>query len=704
VSVTKSASVQPPDRGTVLEPVTTPPPQPRSRRALLAGLLGGIGGALLGSLGRASPASAAPGDPLILGQVNSSADQGTRVNSNVNGNAFQVVQSGTGPSANGLRGDASNGTGGVFTSTNNNALFATTNHADRRGIFARNAAAHGTGAAIHADGQQNHGLIATTAHADSYAVEAVNSGTGGVGAAIKADGNQNFGVLATTANTSPTSRAVMGWATGTTGAVYGVWGESSSSTGRGVFGNAPATTGINAGVEGISNSNSGRGVRGIATRTGAGITYGVWGEARGNTGRGVYGLATSTAGAGPTIGVWGETRHSFGYGVLGEAKATSPEETYGVFGDNTSTTAGHGVFGRGFRGVQGLATSASGFGVYSSGNCHVQGNFTVSGTKAFQVDHPLDPANRYLRHHCTEGAEPLTLYSGSVALGRDGTAEVALPGVGFAATRILRLGVVLLGARLTFGDVAAVGLPALGVVVVVMAVAFAAVAVASRLARIPPGLAILLGVGTAVCGNSAIVATAPVINAKVREVGVAVATITLFGTAALLLFPLLGHAVEMPARVFGFWAGLAINDTSQVVAAAAAYSEEAVDVAVVVKLVRNALMAPLILLVAGVASRRAMRPAGATVTRSAREAFPLFLFGFLALAVLRSVGVIGEDLGATLGSAAVFLITVAIAGVGLGTRLGDLRQVGPRPFLVGLGAAAVLALVALAVAGWLYSP
>lgn len=277
------------------------------------------------------------------------------------------------------------------------------------------------------------------------------------------------------------------------------------------------------------------------------------------------------------------------------------------------------------------------------------------------------------------------------------------PGLGVASERVLRIGVVLLGARLTFADVAAIGAPAVGVVVLTMTAAFLSVAVASRIAGIPPKLAILIGVGTAVCGNSAIVATSPIIDAEDREISFAVATITIFGTAALLLFPLLAAVVDMPDRVFGFWAGLSINDTSQVVAAGAAFSDEALEVATVVKLVRNAFMAPLILLIAWWSARTTARTSDADVRGSAMKAFPLFLVGFLALAALRSVGVLSDEVGADLGTAAALLITVAIAAVGLSTRIDALRKVGLRPFLVGFGAAVTLAIVGLGFANVLGS-
>ncbi len=269
------------------------------------------------------------------------------------------------------------------------------------------------------------------------------------------------------------------------------------------------------------------------------------------------------------------------------------------------------------------------------------------------------------------------------------------PGIRFAVQRVLRAGIVLLGARLSLDAVLAIGAGALGLVLVSMSVAFAVALLVGRALRLPRRLALLIGVGTAVCGNSAIVATAPVIKAEEREVSFAVATITLFGTLAVFVFPLLGRALGLSDESFGVWSGVAVNDTSQVVAASAAYSSPARDIATVVKLVRNALMAPLIVLIAWWWQRSA-EAAQTDVGRSVRGAVPLFVLGFLALALLRTVGVIQPSAAAVLDEIAKALILVALAGVGLNTRIAQLRTIGLTPFFAGLATASVLAALSLA--------
>jgi uncharacterized integral membrane protein (TIGR00698 family) len=270
------------------------------------------------------------------------------------------------------------------------------------------------------------------------------------------------------------------------------------------------------------------------------------------------------------------------------------------------------------------------------------------------------------------------------------------PGLRFAQQRILRLGIILLGARLSLVDVAAIGLEALGVVVVCMAAVFAFVLFLGRLANLPRRLVLLIGVGTAVCGNSAIIATAPVVKAEEREVSFAVATITLFGTLALFFYPLFGSALHLSDGTFGMWSGVAINDTSQVIAASAAYSPAARDVATVVKLVRNTLMAPLILLIALWWSRTAHTAVSDLAAREgALRAFPLFVLGFLAMALLRTAGIIDPGVARLFDEAAKVCILIALAAVGLGTRVGLLRAIGPGPFFLGLGAAGLLAVLSL---------
>jgi uncharacterized integral membrane protein (TIGR00698 family) len=285
------------------------------------------------------------------------------------------------------------------------------------------------------------------------------------------------------------------------------------------------------------------------------------------------------------------------------------------------------------------------------------------------------------------------------------------PGIKFALQRILRLGIILLGLRLSMQDVAAIGVSALLLVVVCITIALTLAFIAGRLFHIPAKLALLIGVGTAICGNSAIVATAPVVEAKEEDVSFAVATITLFGVLAVILYPVIGQALGLSDRAFGMWAGTAVNDTSQVVAVGAAYSPLALSVATVVKLTRNTLMAPLIVLIGLVYRRSRSGAGGARPAVAAGGLIPWFVLGFLALSLARTAGVAAGVLPASvdqpgglqaaasvlklLDEAAKFAILMALAAVGLGTDIRSLQRTGLTPLLVGLCVAATLAVVSL---------
>jgi uncharacterized integral membrane protein (TIGR00698 family) len=287
---------------------------------------------------------------------------------------------------------------------------------------------------------------------------------------------------------------------------------------------------------------------------------------------------------------------------------------------------------------------------------------------------------------------PLAMLAGLILVNVGLAPAWATPGISFAVQRVLRLGIILLGLRLNLESILVIGAGAFGLVLVGMAVAFAFAIFVGRSLGLPKRVAVLIGVGTAVCGNSAIVATAPVVKANDREVSFAVTTITVFGTLAVFVYPVIGHALELDVLTFGLWAGTAVHDTAQTIAASAAYSTIGRDVATVVKLVRNGLMAPLLLLIAWGWTRWGEDTvSGDAARRGARKAFPLFLIGFLLLALARTTHLVDPDTAASVDIVTRACFVIALAGLGLQTRLGHIRDMGPRPFVLGLATAGVLA-------------
>src|SRR5882724_5101539 len=186
------------------------------------------------------------------------------------------------------------------------------------------------------------------------------------------------------------------------------------------------------------------------------------------------------------------------------------------------------------------------------------------------------------------------------------------PGLKFSVKKLLPLGIVLLGARLNFQEMVKVGAEGLILSILETAVALALLLLLTRLLKLPPKLGVLLGVGTAICGGTAIVATAPVIEAEEKDVVFSVATVTLLGLIAMFALPIIAHFLELSSKAFGIWAGLSIHQTPQVIAAGFAYSDEAGETATIVKLARVCLLAPVVFAIGVVYARRKLRETGAS--------------------------------------------------------------------------------------------
>src|SRR5215475_3926377 len=211
-------------------------------------------------------------------------------------------------------------------------------------------------------------------------------------------------------------------------------------------------------------------------------------------------------------------------------------------------------------------------------------------------------------------------------------------GLGFASGRVLQFAVVVLGSQLSLRLVLRVGVTSLPVMLGTLVVCLIAAHLFGRSLGIGPHLRTLIGVGTAICGASAIAAVSPAIRAKSNDVAYAVTTIFLFNVAAVLAFPPLGHLLGLSQHAFGLFAGTAVNDTSSVVATAAAYGHSASSYAVVVKLTRTLMIIPITIAASAVTARAQSqieeRPRALRITRLV----PWFLIGFLAVVGINSLG------------------------------------------------------------------
>lgn len=256
------------------------------------------------------------------------------------------------------------------------------------------------------------------------------------------------------------------------------------------------------------------------------------------------------------------------------------------------------------------------------------------------------------------------------------------PGYNFAATGLLQLSIVVLGTGLSLQQVVRVGGSSLPVMLGTLAVALGGAWFFGRLLGVTGDTRTLIGVGTAICGASAIAATSAAIDAKRSSVAYALATIFTFNVVAVLIFPPVGHLLGLSPEAFGLWAGTAVNDTSSVVAAGYAYGQEAGDQALVVKLTRSLMLVPIVL---GLVILRTRRQARGSDVRAMpwRRMVPLFLVGFIAAAGLRSAGLVPTAWLSGLSELGTFLITSALVAIGLSLRPAELRRAGPRPLLLG---------------------
>lgn len=254
-------------------------------------------------------------------------------------------------------------------------------------------------------------------------------------------------------------------------------------------------------------------------------------------------------------------------------------------------------------------------------------------------------------------------------------------GYAIAARPVLQLSIVVLGTGLSLRQVVHAGTRSLPVMLGTLAVALGGAWLLGRLLRVDGNTRTLIGVGTGICGASAIAATTAVIKPKDTEVGYAIGTIFTFNIAAVLLFPPVGHLLGLSQSAFGLWSGTAINDTSSVLAAAYAYGGDAGPDAIVVKLTRTLMIVPVIMGLAFLKARKEKHADAGPLPP--RRVLPAFLVGFVLAAALNSLGLVPSAWHAALATLGAFLITTAMSGIGLSLRPADLRAAGHRPLLLG---------------------
>ncbi|SFI86809.1 YeiH family protein [Albimonas pacifica] len=268
----------------------------------------------------------------------------------------------------------------------------------------------------------------------------------------------------------------------------------------------------------------------------------------------------------------------------------------------------------------------------------------------------------------------LALVAGIALRNLGGVPAAAAPGLALAMRTLLRLGIVLLGFRLTLGDLAQVGAPGLAAIAATLGLTFVFTKAAGRALGVDRRLAELIAAGTAVCGASAVMAVNAVARGRDEDVAFAIACVTVFGTLSMLLFPLLAGPLGLAAPDYGLWVGASVHEVAQAAGAGFALGDAAGQSATVAKLARVMLLAPLVLSLA--ALRRAEPGA-------ARPPAPWFVLGFVAAAALNSAVSLPPAASAALAETAAVLLTTALAAMGCEIDLARLRAVGLRPLALG---------------------
>ena len=284
-------------------------------------------------------------------------------------------------------------------------------------------------------------------------------------------------------------------------------------------------------------------------------------------------------------------------------------------------------------------------------------------------------------------------------------------GLDFTQTYILKLGIIFLGIRLSFGEFIKFGSIAIPLIIVCIVSVLILVKLLIKKVPISSRMSYLIAIGTSVCGATAIVATAPVINAKKTEVAYAIANITLFGVIAMLIYPYFAEwYFDDNSLKTGLFIGTAIHETSQVAAAGLIYDQqfnnpETLNVATVTKLIRNTFLVILIPLFAFLYNRGEIKDKNYSIL----SIFPYFVLGFIGMIIVRNLGdqffsiensnyetfEIWKSIIGYIKILATVFLTMAMAAVGISINLSDLKSMGYKPFVVGLIAAVTVGAISL---------
>ncbi|RIU92607.1 YeiH family protein [Oceanobacillus picturae] len=270
-----------------------------------------------------------------------------------------------------------------------------------------------------------------------------------------------------------------------------------------------------------------------------------------------------------------------------------------------------------------------------------------------------------------------------------GLPDVLQKGVTFSNKKLLRLGIILLGMRLNLADIYNAGINVFIIAFLNLVFALVLVYLLARWFGVDRNLGILTACGTAICGAAAVVAIAPIIKAKETETAVAAGIVALLGTTFTLVYSLIYGLLPLSSTGYGIFAGGTLHEVAHVVAAAGAGGEEAIDMAVLVKLTRVALLVPVAFVIGYLVQRGSKKTAG---NKPSLSIFPWFILGFLAMSGFNTLGIVSESVANSIVSIAYILIAMAMAGLGLNVEVKTFRKLGMKGFAAGVVGSVFLAI------------
>lgn len=271
------------------------------------------------------------------------------------------------------------------------------------------------------------------------------------------------------------------------------------------------------------------------------------------------------------------------------------------------------------------------------------------------------------------------LYANSL---RNNLPQTWVPGIAFCSKRILRLGIILYGFKLTFQDVEAVGLPAIVLDAIIVCSTIGLGLLVGRLLRIDRSIALLTSCGSAICGAAAVLGVDGAIHPKPYKTAVAVATVVIFGTIAMFLYPALWRSgmTGLTVQEMGIWTGATVHEVAHVVGASNPLGEAAAGTAIIVKMIRVMMLVPVLLVLAWAVARNVGRSGGGA--EKAKINVPWFAVLFLVVIGFNSLDLLPAEVVKFINGLDTFLLTMAMAALGAETSIEKFKKAGAKPFLL----------------------